>query len=141
MIFLKSKLDKEFIKYCYEKDSNLIDNFHQKSGEGLDSCVDDEYKLIVDNNIQITKIYDFNDSIVGYFGKEADNILTSYFICPSFRKDPELWNKIFDLFEKPTYTRVYMKNIPAFKFLRKNNFEIQQFSKLNNQLTCLMVRR
>lgn len=141
MIFIKSKIDKNFLKYCYEKDSNLISNFHQKSDEGLDSCVEDEYKLIVDNNIDIYKIYDFNDNILGYFGKEAKNILTSYFICPDSRKDQELWDKIFDLFEKPIYSRVYMKNIPAFKFLRKNNFEIQQFNKLDNEMTCLMVRR
>lgn len=140
MIIVQSFLDKDFLKYCYDKDNDLINKYHQKAGEGIDVCIEDELNVIKNNNVQIFKMYDVNDNLIGYFGKQSENTLTGYFILPEYRKSQEIHTKILDSFTKPTYTAVYLKNIPALKFLKKNNFEFVNMYKTDNQLSSLMVR-
>ena len=139
MIFVKSEPTREFIKYCYSTDNTFTDLYHTKNGQGLDICVEDEYLLIIENDVSFYKIYDYNDNIVGWFGKEADNFITSFFILPEHRKTVE-WEKILNQFEKPTYTGIYTKNTRACKFFEKLGFKKVEYNHSLNGELVLMER-
>jgi hypothetical protein len=126
MIIIKSKPDFDFIKYCFSKDKDLLDKYHIAAGQGLDICASNTFNLLHDNNVEMFKIFDYNDNIVGFFGKEKHNVLTGFFIAPEFRGSSDIWNKILENFSMPVRTAFYLKNTRAIKALNKQGFRIKQ---------------
>ena len=123
MIFVKSEPTREFLEYCFKQDQDLLDKFHIYSGQGVKACAEKTYLDLLQANVVFYKMYDCNDNLLGWFGKESDNHLTGFFIEPQYRKEVKL-NKVLEQFSKPVYTGLYLKNTRAIKAMNKLGFQI-----------------
>jgi len=123
------QLTKDLLREMYDSDENLINLYHQCAGEGLDSCVNDEWKMLEDNKIY-TKLLEREGRIIGYFGIESNNgmqALTSFFIDPTFRKKEYMegiWKEICDNFCPVFFVGLYEHNTPARKFIERQGGKI-----------------
>lgn len=82
-------------------------------------------------------MYDVNDNIVGWFGKENANSLTGFYIMPEYRSQKEVWEAILSNFDRPLKTGLYLKNYRAIKAMNKLGFKI--ISQSNTPLGLAVV--
>lgn len=124
IITIKSQPDLDFIKHGFSKDVDLINKFHIIAPSSEENCAKNTYDVLVSGNVDMYKMFDVNDNIVGWFGKEGESNLTGFFIMPEFRTYQPVWDCILSNFKKPTRTSFYLKNYRAIKALQKQGFKI-----------------
>lgn len=113
---------KDLIAKCYAMDQALINRWHTIAGAGLKACVDREIADLEEVSAKIYKVTE-NQELVGYFGKEMllDNeVLTGFFLVPVYRNGEGraiFWTQIEKVFKKSFFCGLYVKNIPATRFI------------------------
>lgn len=123
------------IRECYKSDSDLINIYHIKAGEGLESCVSDTVNELKNNTDKSFKFYSIQsqpDVFFGFFGIEhfdEVNYLTSFFLVPQFRiKDSKklFWEIITSCFENTLFkTAINIKNIRGLNFCYEQGGRIE----------------
>lgn len=110
-------MTKEDLFNFYSSDPELVEKFHIKSGEGIQSCVDDTWELIKDHELFM---YDF-----GYFSKFFDGGVArvgGFFISPEFRNfegKTKFFNELADKMPNLFLIGIYNKNVRGLKFLER----------------------
>ena len=131
-----SKNLKPVISAMFETDADLTSVFHIESGAGLQGCIE---RTLIDLNTcdPSFRFYELRDGaeVIGFFGKEFDNYLTTIFVHPRFRKSEkmnEIWNLIRFHFDGVFYTSIYSKNTRAASFYRKRGIMTETFTTGSN---------
>lgn len=125
---------KPILNQCFDKDSNLVSQWHIEAGNGLENCVNRTYNDLQNLKVEFFKI-EQDDRLVGYFAKEKYqnlNCLTGFFLMPEFRTEDgrkEFWQIIQQEFNGPFLCGLYDKNEPAKKFVESQGATfVEKFS-------------
>lgn len=122
---------RETVAECFSLDQALISKFHIYSGKGLDACIEKTVDdLEAAPELSFFLLMD-EEALVGYFGKESSNYLSTIFIHPKYRDRESIgkvWNQICSEFPSEFYTSIFKKNEPAVRFFTRNGTQIDEFS-------------
>jgi len=116
------------IKDLFPKDKQLMDYYHVYSGKGEDICVEKTIHDIskFDKSFKFYKVI-LKNKLIGFFGIEYNNNLSTLFLLPEYRKRDYVknyWNLIKNHLQKPFYSALYSKNKPCIDFFIKNGAKI-----------------
>lgn len=102
----------------YSTDSELIEKWHIRAGEGIETCTNDTWDIIKDHE---KYLYDF-----GYFSIDRDGDivprLCGFFIKPNYRNAENkqlLYREICSKMPNIFLSALHNKNIRGIKFLSK----------------------
>lgn len=111
-------MTKQDLFNLYSLDSELLEKWHIRSGEGITTCVDDTWEIIKDDELYMK---DF-----GYFSIDRAGdlwpCLNGFFIKPEYRTGSGKENFVVSLYsEMPTIfvSALHNKNVRGIKFLSK----------------------
>src|ERR1700692_827256 len=94
---------KPILAESYATDQDLIEKWHIEAGQGLEKCIEREFKDLVDANVKVFSVTK-SEKLIGYFGRElfnSEQYLTSFFVKPEFRKREyisEFWSLLLNEF-------------------------------------------
>lgn len=116
------------LRFCFEKDKELIDKWHIESGRGINACVERTAQDL--KGVEFYVIRDKDNEIAGWFGVEENELgknLTGFFLCPEHRNErTKKWfvRNVENIINENFVCILYKKNERAGKFLLKYGFEI-----------------
>lgn len=126
MNYKEEKNYKPVLEDCFITDETLLSKYHIESGKGLDVCVNKTFNDFNKSYFPLTFYTLLNEEkIVGYFcveHLEKIKCLSGFFIKPSFRNEAikkEFWNIVSKEMQNDFLCGLYLKNIPAIKFIEK----------------------
>ncbi len=127
MLTCKISTNYEVIRDMFSKDSILLNKWHINSEYGPESCINrtiEEVKTF--KNFQFFEVH-LADKLIGFFGIEGDNFLSTLFLLPEYRTSKYInffWQMITSRLKNEFYSAMYAKNIPCINFFLKNNAQI-----------------
>lgn len=141
---IETKDIRPILEECFALDEPFINQWHIAAGNGLKACIDQTVSDLssADATFRFYKVED-NERLVGFFGIEGINYLTTIFINPEHRtKDKVLnvWNLIRSHFPKEFYTAVYGKNTPAINFYSKNGQNLGRLEHCGHPAICFKLQ-
>ena len=138
----------KIIRAAWEADESLVNEWHIKAGEGLESCVKDTLDVL-SNDVDKTTFHLYavkdGDKEIGFFGKELVDekpFLTTFYIYPDYRtKDckEEFLKLIFSELGDEFVTAVYAKNTRALNWFIRNGADF--LGEVNNENGSIVLMK
>lgn len=125
MKFETLKEYRRILAECFVSDNALLNQWHVRSGRGLEACVERTFEDLKGADVTFFKVTE-GTNLVGYFAKETPSrhdFLTGFFIKPEFRTKEakaEFWNLVRSQMSARFYCGLYTKNLPANKFIKSS---------------------
>lgn len=140
---IKSHNLEEMLKECFALDEALLSIYHVHAGKGLDACVNKTMEDLKNVDKSFTFFNVFKDKKhIGFYGWESINninYINTIFIRPEFRKK-EYVSQFVSLLDKPFFTGLYAKNLPAISFyLKQGGRIIKEFNHDGHDAVIIWV--
>lgn len=128
---------KSIVQECFERDDDLVNKYHIKSGTSLEECVEDTFNVLknfTNFDFEFYKVVD--KEICGFIGIEySGGHLTTFCLKKEYRTKEYkegLWNLIVELFKGESFNcGLYSKNERAINYLLDNGCSIGMRSLYN----------
>jgi hypothetical protein len=121
---------------CFSEDEAFLNRWHIEAGKGINACVDTTLADLQLSNATFCIVHEESD-LVGYFAKEVlpeSTFLCAFFVRPKYRTKEflqQFWQLVKSHFNSSFYVGLFDRNIPAIKFISKNNGEPVQCTEVH----------